>query len=320
MRDNMPMELEHISTTGSYSHCPACSYIRKANESAPAWQCPQCGIAYAKVHGVVAQQSASPRKPRTFSYGRDQHAGKSIHRLLNLLFLLSCSLWVLALTNKGNFPETTEIHQALLQDPLQSVTSTKPFLFNYRGTGYEVAPMADYELWGLVVTHNDIEGLMDLTHDENSVDIRDICVVWGNNLRTDDYKQVRYSSGDFVCYFQYGPGVSFDHDRLSNSHLLADDAAVRQMILNTRVGDQIHLKGMLVNYRPVDQSLYWRNSSLTRKDSGNGACEVVFVEAYDILKAGTPFWYQFYTWMAFLMPVLLLVKFSLFVHDTIGRK
>ena len=29
--------------------CPKCRHIRQANETAPEWQCPACGVAYAKV-------------------------------------------------------------------------------------------------------------------------------------------------------------------------------------------------------------------------------------------------------------------------------
>jgi protein-disulfide isomerase len=34
--------------------CPKCGYLRKAQEAAPEWQCPSCGVAYAKVASVAA--------------------------------------------------------------------------------------------------------------------------------------------------------------------------------------------------------------------------------------------------------------------------
>jgi uncharacterized protein len=36
--------------------CPKCRHVRAANEVAPDWQCPKCGVAYAKF--VAAQQAA----------------------------------------------------------------------------------------------------------------------------------------------------------------------------------------------------------------------------------------------------------------------
>jgi len=41
--------------------CPKCGYVRKMGEAAPEWQCPSCGIAYAKA-GEGARSRAS-REP-----------------------------------------------------------------------------------------------------------------------------------------------------------------------------------------------------------------------------------------------------------------
>jgi len=40
--------------------CPKCSYVRQSSDSAPAWQCPSCGIAYVKWAG--AKQLVVPPK------------------------------------------------------------------------------------------------------------------------------------------------------------------------------------------------------------------------------------------------------------------
>lgn len=37
--------------------CPKCKHVRTANEVTPDWQCPKCGVAYAKF--IAAQQGAS---------------------------------------------------------------------------------------------------------------------------------------------------------------------------------------------------------------------------------------------------------------------
>lgn len=42
--------------------CPKCSYARTSADTAPAWQCPRCGVAYAKV-AATAQPAAAPRTP-----------------------------------------------------------------------------------------------------------------------------------------------------------------------------------------------------------------------------------------------------------------
>lgn len=145
-------------------------------------------------------------------------------------------------------------------------------------------------------------------HDENSVDIKDICVIWGTNTANDDYKKVSFSSGDFVCYFQYPYGVAFAHDKLSNNHLLSDDPFVRTAIRKARIGDQIHLKGYLVNYSRTSQPGWWRNSSTTRGDTGNGACEVIFVKDFSILKSTNSSWYSLLTLSKWLLFITILMK------------
>lgn len=40
--------------------CPKCGYQRQAEDTAPAWQCPSCGVAYAKVLGSSARASLDP--------------------------------------------------------------------------------------------------------------------------------------------------------------------------------------------------------------------------------------------------------------------
>ena len=60
-------------------------------------------------------------------------------------------------------------------------------------------------------------------------------------------------------------------------------------ILKVRPGDQIYFKGYLVNYsQPANQ--FFRGTSTVRDDTGNGACETVFVTDFKILKRANPVW------------------------------
>lgn len=52
-----PLPTEPLTMT---TICPKCSHIRPADTQAPAWQCPACGVAYAKV-GVAAEPQAPVR-------------------------------------------------------------------------------------------------------------------------------------------------------------------------------------------------------------------------------------------------------------------
>jgi len=40
--------------------CPKCRHVRQANEVAPDWQCPKCGVAYAKFVQAQTMQATNP--------------------------------------------------------------------------------------------------------------------------------------------------------------------------------------------------------------------------------------------------------------------
>lgn len=62
----------------------------------------------------------------------------------------------------------------------------------------------------------------------------------------------------------------------ANTHVIPADAAVRHQLKRLRVGQVVHLSGFLVNAVRDDGSFI--NTSLTRSDTGPGACEVVLVQ------------------------------------------
>jgi ribosomal protein L37AE/L43A len=53
----IPKSQEQISAQGMQTAavCPKCSYVRQPADKAPAWQCPGCGIAYAKYAAYLQQ-------------------------------------------------------------------------------------------------------------------------------------------------------------------------------------------------------------------------------------------------------------------------
>jgi hypothetical protein len=63
-------------------------------------------------------------------------------------------------------------------------------------------------------------------------------------------------------------------------HMIPADASVAYRLQRVRVGDVVSLDGMLVE---ADKANGWRwRSSLARDDTGNGACELVYVQSLTI--------------------------------------
>jgi hypothetical protein len=61
----------------------------------------------------------------------------------------------------------------------------------------------------------------------------------------------------------------------SNMHLIPADEAVAQRLLRIGSGERVRLAGWLVDVHGTD-GYVWR-SSMSREDSGDGACEIVYV-------------------------------------------
>jgi hypothetical protein len=234
-----------------------------------------------------------------------------VRRALKLGFVGSVLLLVISWYFKGRLVDSTEIDPRLRTEPKQTATREREFSFEYKGRVCHTKPVANFELWGLVVSHNNIESMADLVHDSTSVDTKDLCVIWGSNVESNDFQQVDYKSGQFTCYFRYPHGTKFNHNDLGNNHLITDQQSIRDQIAGVRVGDQVRLEGLLVNYQMDDWEGFWRNTSTVRNDAG---CEVLFVREVDVLRQGTPFWYAAFEWgrrLLILLPLAYLIVFWL---------
>ena len=82
--------------------------------------------------------------------------------------------------------------------------------------------------------------------------------------------------------------------QLSNNHLLANDAWVNERIMEAEPGDQIAFSGVLASYSHGDGQ-FRRGSSTTRTDTGNGACETIFLRDFRIVKKANPGWRRLYS-------------------------
>lgn len=68
----------------------------------------------------------------------------------------------------------------------------------------------------------------------------------------------------------------------ANMHIIPANSSVERAIKRVQKGDIVSFRGKLVRAESAD-GWQW-TSSLTRTDTGNGACELIYVEEFDILK------------------------------------
>jgi hypothetical protein len=60
-----------------------------------------------------------------------------------------------------------------------------------------------------------------------------------------------------------------------------------------------------------------RGTSTNRTDKGNGACETIYVEDYDIIKTGNPFWRTTFAASKYLILLSLLLIIIRFLRSPV---
>ena len=129
---------------------------------------------------------------------------------------------------------------------------------------------------------------------QDHLNVVDLCIVWGDNVATDAYRSMRFTNGTFTCYFAPRAGADmsgFSVRDVSNNHLLAENRRVVERLRDVRVGDQVRIEGFLAEYSHSAQGApFSRGTSTTRDDTGNGACETIWVAEVRTLRRANAGW------------------------------
>ncbi len=210
-------------------------------------------------------------------------------RLVRLVLLGSAAVFLFAWWQRDALPPPSQLNPAVFSEPVQTPTSREAFTTTLGDIEYTVRPLYQYDLTGLVVSKHNADTWWDRIHEASNdkLNVTDLCVVWGNNARHARYGELNYSSGQFVCYVQTSSSEvwsTFDMNSLSNNHMLTDDSGIARVLRSVRVGDQIHFRGYLAEYSHHHQFAFFRGTSVTRTDTGNGACETVFATDAEIIR------------------------------------
>ncbi len=231
--------------------------------------------------------------------------------LCGLLISLFCYLY------KDRLPAPTYYDSFSLDKPIQTPTSEVPFSVSAKEQQYIIEPQFAYELYGVIVSYHDADSILDIWHHDkwkDYINLRDLCVIWDDNVRNGVYLDMKFSNDSWTCW-AYWPNQEiknrFDMTALSNNHLLVDDVEVKKALMSAEPGDYIHFKGMLASYRnPANH--FSRGTSTTRTDTGNGACETVYLREFEVINkanAGIRSLYQFANWLTILAMIGYVVAF-----------
>lgn len=221
--------------------------------------------------------------------------------LARLLLIGGAAALSLGFAFEGRLPTAAELLPTLGAEPLQHALTAPAFEARAGGVDYRVAPVADYEITGLVVSRHDADTWWDWIHraSKDHLNVVDLCMVWGVNAAHGAYEKMSFSSGQFVCYFSSRDDAAWEPQyirALSNNHLLAEDSGIARQLRRLRVGDQVRIGGQLASYSHQAGFAFTRGTSLTREDTGNGACETIFVREVELLRRA-PAWPLWLRWV-----------------------
>jgi hypothetical protein len=217
-----------------------------------------------------------------------------MHALANLLMLAGVVLALAGWWKGDALPDPRRIQPELRFDPVQEATRAAPFTTEVGGVTYQVEPQFSYEISGLVVSRHHADSWLDYLHRQwdDNLNVADICVLWGPNVLDDLYHEFSFSSGQFTCNFQTRSTEAwhrFNLAAISNNHLLTDDPYIADAIRGARIGDQVRFRGYLASYSHGGG--FRRGTSTTRTDKGNGACETVWVQDFEVLSRANTHWH-----------------------------
>lgn len=164
-------------------------------------------------------------------------------------------------------------------DPQQEDTAPTP-LAELRG--FQLAGVARYSICGRVLGTKRY-------WDRPASDLVpiDVALGWGAMSDQAVLDQLGISMGNRFFFYEWEgapprpPGEIMRH--ASNHHIISATAEVKRAIAALRKGEIVVLRGWLVDVSGPDG--YKWNTSRRRDDTGNGACEVFYVETLDRITA-----------------------------------
>jgi hypothetical protein len=163
-------------------------------------------------------------------------------------------------------------------EPAQSTYRTARSVLPMQG--WRLTPVADYRVTARVLEIEDyhssaIDELIPL----------DFLLGWGPMSDSSNIDPLDLRISDrYATWRWYGPhpvdrGTMNDH--MANHHLIPLNEVIQRQLESVRVGHVVMLTGELVNVQDAAGTQHFR-SSLSRSDSGPGACEVMLVKSVGI--------------------------------------
>lgn len=103
----------------------------------------------------------------------------------------------------------------------------------------------------------------------------DVSISWGETAEQNNHNKIKYSSiGDRKVYSSYSYDAVYNSFEISNNHLIPQNDKIKKYLSLIKKNDYIKIEGYLVN---ISSNNWYNRTSTTRNDTGDGACEIIYV-------------------------------------------
>lgn len=149
-------------------------------------------------------------------------------------------------------------------------------LIEHSGNRYTLTPKANYRISGMVVsTQRYRKGYM------SWLSPFDYAIIWGN--APDYLPYLKFDQVVRFCLFKMKSDapvdVAYISSHMGNNHMIPSTPNIRKALAKAQKKDLVTVEGFLAYVLGQDSKKRFSNwnSSLTREDKGNGACEIIYV-------------------------------------------
>ena len=157
--------------------------------------------------------------------------------------------------------------------------------FEAKGHEVRLAPRASYRITGYAV-----ETSRTLLDRWDFVLPMDLALAWGPVADPEVLRRMKFHlSGRYVSWWmEGGPGLPPQRvveSHVANHHLVPATEEVAREMKRVKVGDLVTLRGRLVDVEIRDRDgavAHRARTSLSRDDTGSGACEQLWVESIEV--------------------------------------
>lgn len=209
-----------------------------------------------------------------------------IYWMIALIFYLVCNATFNAPVKTTETSQDKQLAQLFkyenLKDPEQTIyinLKNEYIPLEIKNNKFKIYPQATYRIYAMVMS----KCRYWMGWDRDLVPY-DLALAWNELMLPENQKDISYTQSNRWYYYQFNPQKfplqqNYINTHSANHHIIPANKKVFEAIDKVRNKEKIYMEGYLVNVKgTVDGREVGRNSSLTRNDTGEGACEVFYVK------------------------------------------